>query len=316
MSEVTNTNTNATNLRDPENEVRVEGYLSEKNLEVKQFDGVDTIVGDLKIQTSETNVLTFRVYTPKLKKDKTPNKIYDGIATVMNEYKSIAKDGKENADRIRITAGQMNPNTYFVNGQELYNIQYRSSFFNRVAPGKEGDLKAEAIIELFVKAIVPEMNKEGEPTGRVIVKGLMPLVSSDKNNVIEPVDLIAPAEDGIAEAIEDSDVVTPGKTVTFYANIINNVRTYDVEVPVLIGKPRIEKKTERKEELIITNVKCSYDPEDENSKAFDPEVIRKAVTERETRLAEKKAASSKPANAGSTSGAKSAPKASGRGLPF
>lgn len=316
MSEVTNTNTNATNLRDPENEVRVEGYLSEKNLEVKQFDGVDTIVGDLKIQTSETNVLTFRVYTPKLKKDKTPNKIYDGIATVMNEYKSIAKDGKENADRIRITAGQMNPNTYFVNGQELYNIQYRSSFFNRVAPGKEGDLKAEAIIELFVKAIVPEMNKEGEPTGRVIVKGLMPLVSSDKNNVIEPVDLIAPAEDGIAEAIEDSDVVTPGKTVTFYADIINNVRTYDVEVPVLIGKPRIEKKTERKEELIITNVKCSYDPEDENSKAFDPEVIRKAVTERETRLAEKKAASSKPANAGNASGAKSTPKASGRTLPW
>lgn len=310
---------NETNMREALSNVRVEGLLAEKNLEVKKDkDGKDVITGDLKIQTGETNVITFRVYTPSLKKDGTSNKIYESMQTVMNEYKSIADVGRENADVVRVTAGQLTPNTFYgSNGQEVYGFQYRSSFFNRVNNPNVDDFKAEAELEIFIRSITEENDKDGNATGRLIIKGVMPLVPSEKNNVIEPITLYACAEDGVADAIEqNSDIIKPGNTVIFNVNIINDIKRVKIEKPNLIGKPKIEYRDVKLEELRITGVESYLDPEeDETGKAYTYDIINKAMTEREARLAEKKNAATNPAtNRGGNNTVGSAPR-SGRSLP-
>ena len=51
-----------TNLRQPINEITVEGTLSEKNLELVNEKGIDIIKGTITVQTSEDNFATFSIY--------------------------------------------------------------------------------------------------------------------------------------------------------------------------------------------------------------------------------------------------------------
>lgn len=300
----------STNLREANSVVRVEGMLAEKNLEVETKNGVRIISGSVTIKISDTDSIQFRVRQAEKKSDghggytNEDNKVFSGIETVLNDYHSIAEVGEENADRIRVLQGQIRP--YYSTQSKRENVGYQSSFFNRVGEDK-GENKAEFELELFIHSIVPEVytsgDKQGEETGRAIIKGWMPTY-----NGIEPMELVAPKEDGIASAIMGGDY-EPGQTATFYGDIINRRVVKTVTKPVQIGKPKTVTNTTYTNELIITGVTAPYDAE-AGEQPFDKDAVAQAIAERESRIAEQ------AKNASKSSSTANKPKSSGRSLPW
>lgn len=303
----------ATNLRQADAKVEVVGILSENKLEEVTKDGKTSIRGDLVIQTGDINFITFNVYVNEKKDDGSENKLFAGIKTVMNDFKSIAKVGKEEATKMVIEDryGQIRPNSYISSrdGQVHVSMRYQSIVFSEYKGAPEDfDPHAWFELEMSVVQIVPEVyttgEEKGEETGRVIVKGWMPVYGGG----VEPITLVAPAEDGIAEAILDD--YAPGETVKFYGDIVNSRATIEETIPVKIGKPRVKVKTIYKNEMVITNVSDAYgeDSETPTPEPYDIDAIKKAVADRELRLEEEKNKAKKP----ETTAAK--PK-TGRGLP-
>lgn len=291
-----------TNLKEALRDTYTAGLLAEKKLEIQKDDkGNDkAISGTITIQTSDVNFTTYRVYTNKYKKDGNENKAYKGLVTIMNEYKSVAEVGKEEADWIT-TKGKVQPNSYKGEQGIVELMQFSSSFFSRVTKEKiEDNIASNFSVEVYIKAIRSEVvtsgEDAGEPTGRAIIDGYLALYGGG----IEPIQLIAPEEDGIAEAVMDT--FNPGETVMFDGEIQNTRVETVKEIPMAIGKPKIERKVDFKNELIITGASEAYEEE----RAYSAEVIQAALAVREEKLNEKKSGSTsttkKPAASGRKAG--------------
>lgn len=301
-----------TNLRQAEATVEVEGILSEKKLEIIEEDGMKKIKGSLVIQTSDVNFVTFNVNVGQMTKAGKPNSIYEGIFTVMNEYKSVAEVGKDDATRVRVTKGDINPYTYYNERGKHDVVGFKSNFFNRVNP-VEMEQKSIFDVELYISSISREIVASGEEagteTGRVKVNGWMPTY-----NGIEPLTLIATAEDGIADAIESE--YEPGQTVLFSGDLVNNRVVKTETIPMKIGKPKIKTTTTYTNEFIITGASEAYEEGITSKAPYEPEVIQKAIAEREIKLAEMKDKADKKGNNPQSSGAfNKAKPSSGRTLP-
>lgn len=283
-----------TNLREAEQSVKATGVVSEKNLELAQVDGKETIRGTVSIQTSDINTITFRIYVNKMTKAGTINKAYAGMQTVMDSYQSVADVGLDSATRVVVSNGKLNPNTYFDASGKHESLQYQTNFFNRMKDAE--DFKAEWDAEVFIYSLVRELHRggenAGEETGRLVVNAYMPTYSG-----IAPLTLIA-TED-IADAVESA--FTPGQTAKFFGEIVSSVKIERKEIQVVIGKPRSEEKRTFVNELIITGASEPYD--EDSAKAFKADVIKAALVEREAKLAEDEA-KSKSKNATPSASAK------------
>ena len=305
--------TETSNLRQAETRLTVEGILAEKTLEEVTTDGKTSIRGNLVIQTTPENQVTINVYINKLTNAGAENKAYKGIETVMNTYKSIAEVGIDEATRVRITNGQVEPNTYYdAQGMEHTNVRYKSNFFTSLKASEELEPKANFEIELYVNSIMPEVNKDGEETGRIFVNGIVPLYSG-----CETIKLIASNEiiDGInwAEAISDGYEI--GQTGRFYGRVVNEkVETIKL-IPMLGGATREEKSYKYNSGLLITGASNPY--EEENPNNYSLEAIQKGMAERELILAEKKkkAMEKGNSNSGTSAASTKAAATSGRTAP-
>ena len=267
----------STNLRQANAKATVMGILSEKNLEVQTEDGVQVISGSLTFKTSDVNFVKFSVKVKEITKEKKPNSNFRGIQTVMNEYHSIAEVGEEEATKVKVN-GDINLYRSSQTGKEV--VSYKSNFFNRLKEGEEYTPKAEFAVETFIYSIVPEVDSEGSETGRIIVNGWTPTY-----NGIEPVALVADQE--VGSAIEST--FTVDQTVEFYGDIINNRVETITEIPVAIGKPRVERKTTYKNDLLITGASEAYEEGVTPEKPYEAEVIKKAIQVRDEKIEEDKA---------------------------
>lgn len=290
-----------TNLRQSNAKVFIEGLVSEKDLTVKTEDGKTKITGSLTVKTSDVNFVKFSINANEKTNAGTDNKCYAGLLTVMNEYKTIAEVGEEEADKVKVT-GDLNLYTSAQTGANI--VGFKSNFFNRVKANEEFEQKAEFSVEVFISAIIPEMNTEGEETGRVLVKGWVPTY-----NGIEPITLVA--ADDIGAAVECT--FEPGQTVEFMGDIVNNRIETVTEIPMAIGKPKKKVKVDFKNELVITGASTAYEEGETPEKPYDAEVIKAAIQERTNKLEEAKA---KAQSGQKTNNTKPSGAAKGRTLGF
>ena len=272
-----------TNLRQAKAKINTVGIVSEKNLKEVVEDGVKRIEGSITIKTSDINFIKYNVRVAEKTKSGADNKAYAGIATVMESYKSISEVGEAEADKVRVS-GDINLYRNKASGEEV--VAYKSNFFNRLRAEDEFAPNAEFDVEVFISSIVPEMDSEGEETGRVLVKGWVPTYDG-----IEPLVLVANNEDGVASAIEAT--YEPGQTVNFWGEAINNRVVITKEIPVAIGKPRVETKTTYKNELLITGASEAYEEGVTPEKPYEAEIIKAAIQERTNKIEEEKNKESK-----------------------
>ena len=289
-----------TNLRQSTAKVECVGIVSEKDLRVVTEDGATKIQGSLTVKTDETNFIRFNVNVNEKTKNNTDNKTFAGLMTVMEEYKSIAEVGEEEADKVRVN-GDLNIYT----GQNGTIVGYKSNFFNRLKNPDEFEPKAEFTVEVFISSIAPEVDTDGEETGRVVVNGWTATYSG-----VEPVKLLAEGE--IASAVDST--FEPGQTVAFYGDVVNSRVEKVTEMPVAIGKPRKDVKISYKNELIITGASEAYEEGVTPEKPYEADVIKAAIQERQNRLEEAKAKAQSGQK--TTGAAKPSGKASGRTLGF
>ena len=269
-----------TNLRQADAKVTVVGIVSDKKLEMKTENGVRTIEGTITIKTADTNFVQMRVRCADKKKDGADNKAFAGVMTVMNEYQSIADVGEDEADRVR-TSGQINLFRSNNNGNEI--VSYTSNFFNRIKNTQNVEPKAEFEVEMFIKTLVPEMDKEGVETGRYKIIGWIPTF-----NGIEPLELIVPIE--LADQV--SNIYEPNQTARFYGDIIQNITFETIDKPVAFGVKK-ETKTSFVNELVVTGGSPAYNAETKeecveggNQIPYDPTVVKAAIEERDRLIKE------------------------------
>ena len=158
-----------TQLRQLANSVEIVGTLKSKELEVKTsragnqyMSGKLVVVSKFDNKINEQSIKVMVMATSKL---------FKGIETVKNEYKSIDEHGEEVADRVRIT-GELKLNEYYNSQGTLVRFnEIKGVFYNRLEPADNQPDKSIASIETIIDEFVPELDKEQLPTGNYLVKG-------------------------------------------------------------------------------------------------------------------------------------------------
>ena len=98
------------------------------------------------------------------------SKLYKGFQTVANEYKTIDENGRENADRIKVT-GSISLNEYVGSDGEFKSFPKISGIFvNRLDAGNVNPDECGVVLECVVDNVIDEIGKEGLPSGRLSVK--------------------------------------------------------------------------------------------------------------------------------------------------
>lgn len=302
MSETT------TMLREAENKVFIEGIVSEVNLEIKQINGKDAITGDIVVQISDDAICTVDVFANKFKKNSNDeNSIFKGLCTVKDEYKSIAKVGKDEADKVRISGAKLVVNDYYNNAGILKSdVKVQTNFVNRLKTGEELNPKATFEVEIFVHKISDQVDpKTNEVTGNKIISGLVPVYDGK----IVPMDFIV-NDPEIIQGVES--LYEPGQTIKLYGDVNISITTIKTLVPVAIGKPKEVINTVTTRELIVTGGSEPYT--EDNPNVFSIETIKNAMAVRTEMLEELKKKKDAPKNSGGKT-ASSTPK-SGKVLPF
>jgi hypothetical protein len=280
-------------LRQAENKVKIEGILSEINLNYGSFtsktDGStqESIGGTIKVLVEqeinkEMKTLEIPVYmfSTKLTKAGKPNPSYESINTIKNEFVSLAACGnKDQADRIRITNASIKMNEFIgQNGTLVSSPRIHASFVSRVI----GTFKPEAsfTVEFMVSDIARMTDKEGvelDPA-KLNVTAIVPQYGG-KVDVV-PLHATNP---NVINAIES--YWEPGSCYRANGklNFSSSTEVYTEEVD--FGEPVEKVRTINVSEFIITG--GAQAPLDEEF-AFSVEDIRTAMAERKAAQEEMK----------------------------
>jgi len=263
-----------TNLKPALATVKVSGVLSEKHFEHKDNakTGKPMIEGTCTVKVDDINFIPFRSSQPSTTAAGTANQIYAGLKTVEETFKPISEVGEADADKLTVS-GDLNMYTH--NGKDL--IGFKGTFYNR--PKSLDSFKPEATfeVETYIRSIASEVDKDGIESGNVLVRGWVPQYDGS----VQPITLIAPQEDDIASAIQQ--VYKAGDTARFFGTIINSKAEYDKNIPVAVGKPRVQHIVEYKNALIIASGSAPYGSSDdyENHVPYDKATIDLAVSIRD-----------------------------------
>lgn len=110
----------------------------------------------------------------KFKKDGTSNPAYENLNQFNTIFKSAQNTALSDATRIKINMGSVQENMYVSkNNPEsvISNFKVSSNFFNEVKGTAASTDCATFSVDIFVMAIERELNKSGEETGRLKIRG-------------------------------------------------------------------------------------------------------------------------------------------------
>lgn len=266
-------------LKQAENKVVIEGILSEVDIKtgVSKNTNKEYIAGEIKVKVDQDILgetkeieIPISLYATKTTNAGGPNPAYEAISKIQNEYTSIAACGnEEEASRIAINRAELTENAFYGSNGVLVSMpRIRASFTQRI---KADDCKPKATFQnTIVIGKIQEEIKNDEPTGRLIIKGIVPQYG-EKVSVI---DFIAASEESINHI---NTYWNEGDTVVVAGKVNFSSKTVTEEKSVGFGEPIIEERTISVRELIISS---GSETALEGDLAYDPEDINKALKER------------------------------------
>lgn len=273
-------------LRQAENRCRIEGILSEINLDYKNFmkDGKETeaIAGEIKIYTEqkindkvETLEIPVQMFASKYTNKGSSNPAFESIERVMKEFSSIAAVGIDKADRVRITNGQIQMNEFYPIGSErlISHPRISCSFVSKVKPN-EYKPTATFEAEFVVASKDYELDKEGNETGRYKIDAIIPQYGG-KVDVVPMFSI----NENVTNAI--SEYWNQGDTVKASGKLLFSSKTETVLTEVDFGEPEEKTITTNISEFLITG--GSQEPLS-GEYAFSIEDIQNALAERKAKL--------------------------------
>lgn len=312
----------ANELKQAINKVEVEGVLLEKDFEIIDADmelqdktkvKCKAIKGFVKVQTEEHSQHKLDVFSKSIKKDGTENSIYTGLMTVKNDYKSVAdlllminpdsiteecpkgvnyteEDAFKFADKLSVTGAEITLNEYATPTGDWKSYQtLKTNFLGRVKDMASYSPRTKFTIQGVIRGFKDEIDKKTQaPTGRKKIGLLVPVFGGK----VIPLEFVADQQNGMYM----ESAFPKGSTVELWGSLVNNVLTEE-KVTEGFGKANVEIiKTYVNEFLVEGGQPQPLVGE----KAFDNELVKKAMTEREVYIEQakekKKAQGNKPAN--------------------
>ena len=243
-------------LKQTENSVKIEGILSEIDLDygsfVKNGATVESIGGTIKVQVTqkingEDAILEVPVhmFASKLTNKGTSNPAYESIEKIKTSYLRIAAGGIDAADRVRITGGSIQMNEYYnQNGQPVSFPRISASFCNRIKK-EECAPEATFTVQLVVLSKGSEVDRDGIETGRYFVKGGI-VQYGGKVDIVTFYSTNKGVITGIDTYWNERDTVKASGRLNFTSKTEEFVREVD------FGEPVVEKRTVSVSELLIT----------------------------------------------------------------
>ena len=277
-------------LRQAENKVVIEGLLSEIDLKYGSFNKngtpVKTVSGTIKVRVQQdinkvptTLEIPIHMFSTEMTNKGTKNPAFESIEKVMNEYVSIAAAGEDAADRIRITSGNIRMNEYWSSPEKLVSYPRINASFVQKIKKDELNPKATFNVEFMVQSNEEELDRDGVPTGRQKIRGILPQYGGK----VDIVDFYAVAP-GVKDAV--GTYWKKGDTVKATGRLNFSSKTEVVLEEVDFGEPIEKSRTISVSDLIITG--GSQSPL-EGDFAFSVDEIKAALTQRTADLEARKA---------------------------
>ena len=277
-------------MRISENQVKIEGILSEVGLETATFNrkgqATECIRGTIKIRveqdingTMTTMEVPVSAFASRYTNAGAENPAYNSLKDVMENYKSIAACGNiDDADRVRITNGSLQENVFYAKNGDLVNTsRISASFINKIA---KNECKPEAT---FTATIVvgnksDELDRDGTPTNRLNVNGVI-IQYGERADLIKFIVAKPDAKNHIEQYWNDGDTVRVQGKVNFSS------KTEYIEEEVGFGEPIKTAKTTSVHELLIESGSAGCL---EGDAAYDIKYIQSALAARKVRIEETK----------------------------
>jgi len=295
-------------FRQAENRVRIEGILAESDLRYGSFTNsngemVESIGGSIKVLVEQTVngekvsvEVPVHMFSSKYTRAGKLNPSYESIEKVMKEFVSIAAAGSAaQADRIRITNGNIRMNEFYGQGGQLVSQpRVHASFVSRAV----GDFKPEATfnLEFMVSNIARATDREGvelDPP-KLNITAIVPQYTSPTADVmnLDVVPLVATTP-SVVNAIEN--YWEAGSCYKASGRLNFSSRTEEILEDVDFGEPQRSVRTISVSEFVVTG--GSQAPLD-GDLAFELDDIKAGMAARKERLERSKT---------STAGAKKTP---------
>ena len=277
------------------NNLVISGLLTEMDIQQKQTrDGRNYVSGTIKVRVDqeingkkEENIIPISLFSMEKKSDKVSiNPNYNRILGYKDSFTSLAAAEKpENASRITVAANIGENMWVDAQTKELRsNFRISSNFINKARETDEE--KASFELSGVVGKITPEFDKDGNETGRIVVKFII-VQFGGKTDII---DLIA--ADTAKAHIETN--WSEGDTVKAVGVINMKQKTVTWTESQGFGEPIKRTRTESSRELIITGGSAGGL---EDMFSYDADDIKAALNERQKRIEELKNGANKPAPA-------------------
>ena len=267
------------------NEVTITGLLKELNVVEGESDKgawircTATIQVDQEINgKTEECLIQDKMFTMRKKKDGDDNPVYNTILKYKEEFTSaaVAEDISQ-ASRVTIPKAKLEENVWFDPNtkQERHGFQISGNFMNKARPNEPDT--ATFSMSGYVFRYEDEKDKEGEPTGRLLVTFGAIGYNGKMNRLI----LIA---EGTAKAHIEQNWYEE-ETVKVVGRINVSQKEADIVEKSGFGESIVKPRTIPVRELIITGGSASSLEEE---LSYDKESIKLACSERLQMIEEKK----------------------------
>ena len=275
MKEITNQSMNNVNIV---GKLINTTFREGKTSEGKPYESVTFLVRvtqdvDGKQETSE---ISTSIFASQYTNSGKANPLYEGVQKA-KELKTAQNVGIDAADMVRLSRANLQENFYTAkNGQFYDGWQIRGSFCSK-APSDANEI-ASFTIEAFILDMRDEMNREGEPTGRMIIKaGIV-----QYGGKLDVVELIVEDPDKVDYLQRNWEV---NQTVKIVGRIrVKSEETKKMSATSSWGEVLPEETTKLVRELIVTG---GSDEAYEEEVAYDPMDIKKAFNVRKALIEQK-----------------------------
>jgi hypothetical protein len=184
----------------------------------------------------------------------------------------------DKADRIRFDNAAIQMNEFYNRDEKLVSYPTVRGTFSRKVEASKCVPAASFSNVIVVGGLKEETDRNGDLTGRLIVKGILPQWG-DRVDVVDYIVASDAAKNHIQTYWQKGDTVR-------VAGVVNFTSTVETEIVEMgFGEPEIKHRTRSVSELLIT--KGSQGALDAEF-AYDPEVISEALTKRQAYLNELK----------------------------
>jgi hypothetical protein len=231
-----------------ENSLKEGTYTDKNGKEDNYISGVLTVRVNQTISgKEETNDIPVNVWVKKTTNAGKINPAYDSVYKAMTTYTSLAVVKDESlATKVLITSGNLSENIYSNNGTQVYcTPRINSNFINSVTGGNSSEPEATFLTDVVVGAIEDEVDKDGVPTGRLKIKGMV----GQYGGRIDVFDFFVENPNAITFIRSYYQI---GDTVQISGKIRFTTKVDKIEVPTRFGDPQYKSKTTISRELIIT----------------------------------------------------------------